>query len=443
MKKKVKYIAACLLFCVMFIGCGEIFRYILIDDTASYTRIAFHEMYEQENIDVLFVGSSHCYRSFIPEIFDDELGINTFNGGTSSQNLDGSYMIIKEAARYNDIKHIYLELYYNVAFDSYKTRTEMTQTYIISDYLRPSLDKFQYLLDASAKDYYSNSFILARRNWSKFFDADYVKDLLIKKGTDDYKNYGYAYVTEESEWYAGKGYVANKGIVENWNYFSTKGWSNINLDDFSEDWFHSLEDIIAFCDKKGIPLTLISAPMPNFLLAGAGNYDEYVGLVQRMIEGTNVSYYDFNLCKETYFPNTSSLFKDEDHMNCYGAETFSHLLADLINGKISEDELFYDSYDEKLGNLEPTVFGVSYYDDKNEDGETVRNCKIVSNGNNRLEYKISFLAEEGEVCKIQDFSDNRFFAIVPEEHGSLTISYRLSDHPSELQTVDIILRVVS
>lgn len=437
MKKNVKRVVACLLFCVMFIGCGEFFRYILIDDTGSYTRITFHEMYEQENIDVLFVGSSHCYRSFIPEIFDDELGIASFNGGTSSQNLDGSYMVIKEAARYNDIKHVYLELYYNCAFDTYKTRTEMTQTYIISDYLRPSLDKFQYLLDASSKDYYSNSFILARRNWSKFFDADYVKNLLIKKRTDAYKNYEYMYVTGESEWYAGKGYVANKEIVANWNYFSTSGWSNINFDEVSDDWFHSLKDIIAFCEKKSISLTLISAPMPNFLLAGVGNYDEYIGLVQSVIEGTNVNYYDFNLCKEIYFPNTSTLFKDADHMNYYGAETFCYLLADFINGKISEDELFYGSYDEKLENLEPTVFGISYHDEKTEDGETVRNCKIVSTGNNRLEYEISFITAEGEFSKLQDFADNRIFAIAPEGHGTLTIAYRLSDCPNEIRTAVI------
>lgn len=437
MKKKVKHIIACLLFCLILRGCGAFFRYILTDDTASYTRIAFHEMYEQENIDSLFVGSSHCYRSFIPEIFDREWGITTFNGGTSSQNLDGSLMVIKEAARYNDIKHIYLELYYGVASASYKTRTEMTQTYIISDYLRPSLDKCKYLLDASTKDYYSNSFIIARRNWFKFFDARYVRDLVRKKGADAYKNYEYAYVTGETEWYAGKGYVANKGIVENWNYFSTGGWSNINLDNVSEDWLHSLEEIIAFCDKKGISLTLLSAPMPNFLLAGAENYDEYVELVQSIIKGTTVNYYDFNLCKETYFPNTSSLFKDVDHMNCYGAETFSYLLADFINGKISADELFYDSYEEKLKNLEPTVFGISYHDDKNEDGETVRNCKIVSTGNDRLEYKISFSTAEGELREVQDFSDNRFFAIAPEEHGTLAITYRLRDYPQEIGRVDV------
>lgn len=435
MKKKVQYIAVCLLFCFTFVGCGKLFQYILIDDAASYTRIAFHEMYEQENIDILFVGSSHCYRSFDPEIFDKELEMVTFNAGTSAQSLDGSYMIIKEAARYNDIKHIYLELYYEIALGMpYKARTEMTQTYIISDYLKPSLDKFQYLLNASTKDYYPNSFIVARRNWSKFFDGDYVKNLIVKKSSDDYKNYEYTYVTGESEWYAGNGYVANKGILKDSDCFSAKGWSSINFDNISEDWFLSLEDIIAFCDKKGISLTLVSAPMSNHLLAGIGNYDKYVELVRGVIAETNVNYYDLNLCKEKFFPNKVSMFKDIDHLNCYGAETFSYLLADFINGNILEKELFYDSYDEKLKNLEPTVFGVSYHDDKNDNGEQVRKCKIISTGNKNLEYKISITPTEGDVCMLQDYSNNIFFNIIPEEHGIITISYRFSDCLDEIWT---------
>lgn len=116
MKKKIRYAAGGLIFLLLFVGCGQFLQYILVDDTVSYTRITFHEMYEQDNIDILFVGSSHCYRSFIPEILDEKLGKNTFNAGTSSQHLDSSYMIIREAAKYNDIEHIYLELYFNMAF---------------------------------------------------------------------------------------------------------------------------------------------------------------------------------------------------------------------------------------------------------------------------------------------------------------------------------------
>lgn len=437
MGKEIKRLIASLLFCVILTYCGKIFRYILTDDTKSYTRVTFHEMYEQKNIDILFVGSSHCYRSFIPEIFDKELGVNTFNAGTSSQNLDGSYMIIKEAARYYDIKHIYLELYYGVAFEEYKNRTEMTQTYIISDYLKPSLDKVRYLLNASAKDYYLNSFIVARRNWTKFFDADYIMNLNIKKQSDVYKNYEYDYITDDTEWYAGKGYVANKSTIEDWNYYSTIERYEIDMGNVSEDWIHSLEDIVSFCEKKGISLTLVSVPISNYLLAGIGNYDEYVELVQNVTKGMNIEYYDFNLCKEEYFPNTSFLFKDVDHLNCYGAETFSYLFADFINGKFDKNELFYNSYNEKLKNLEPTVFGICYHDDENDGGNKMRSCKIVSTGNDNLEYEISLYPKEGIPYKLQDFCSNDFLTIFPDEHGVIVISCRLSNFPNEVKSIKI------
>lgn len=437
MKKKIKRVIFCLLFCILFAGCGKVLRYLLIDDTASYTRVAFHEMYEQDNIDVLFVGSSHCYRTFVPEILDDRLGVNTFNAGTSSQNLDGSYMVIKEAARYNNIRKIYLELYYDVAFTAYKDRIEMSPTYIISDYLRPSFDKARYLLNASSSRYYPNSFILARRNWDKLFDIGYMKELFIKKQTDAYKNYEYDYITREDEWYEGKGYVASKEAILNWNYFSEDGWEIVKFEDISGDWMNALGDIICFCQKNGILLTIISAPMPNFRLAGIGNYDDYVKLVKKAVAGTNIGYYDFNLCREEYFPNTSRLFNDTHHLNEQGAEVFSNLFADFANGKISEEELFYSSYEEKISSLEPTVFGVSYHDVDNGNGETERECKIVSTSNDNLEYKIVLAPDEKNPYVYQEFSKNRFFTIVPEEHGVCTITYHVRGVPDSRKTIDI------
>ncbi len=437
MKRMIRRIVSCLAFWVLFLGCGSFFRYILVDDTTSYTRITFHEMYEQENIDVLFVGSSHCYRSFIPQILDEKLGANTFNAGTSSQYLDGSYMIIREAAKYNDIKHIYLELYYDIADEAYKDRKVMTQTYIISDYLRPSLDKILFLLNASTKEHYPNSFILARRNWTDLFNAEYVSYLVITKGTDDYKNYDYTYVTDDSAWYGGKGYIANNERIEDWNYFSSQGWKAINLNDIRESWINILEDIIAFCDKKDIELTLVATPVSDFLLSGVGNYDEYIEYMQNIIADTDVEYYDFNLCKEQYFPNVSELFMDPHHLNCYGAETFSNVFADLINGEISEEELFYDSVEEKINHMEPTVFGVSYWGSYDADGKLIRDCKIVSSNDTNLEFEITLLPEEGEPYKLQEFMCNKSFVVAPEDHGVVSIRYRLNDTPEEVKTVNV------
>lgn len=423
-KKRIKIIASVLLFCILFGLAGKGFRYILTDDTDSYTRVTFHEMYEQENIDVLFAGSSHCYRSFIPEILDEELQMNTFNVGTSYQKMDGSLMVIREAARYNDIKQVYLEIYYDCAFDVREERTLMTPTYIIADYLKPSLDKYRFLLKASSAEHYANSFIVARRNGMKVFDMEYINDILTRKSTEAYRNYAYDYITEDTQWYAGKGYVANNVVIRDWNYFSDWGWDPIDMEDISSDWREDLINIMDFCEEKGIRLTLVAAPMSDFLLAGVGNYDDYREYVNELIEGRNVEYYDFNLCKEEYFPHTSEMFRDPDHVNCYGAETFSHTFARLVKGEVGPEEMFYDSYEEKLSKLPPTVYGVSYRDGKSKEGAAQRNCRIVAGNSEALEYKVTVLPAKGESYVVRDFSSDKSFTINPKEKGTCRITSR-------------------
>ena len=439
MKNKIKTIASILVFCILIVGCGKLLRYILTNDVGSYTRVTFHEMYEQDNIDILFVGSSHCYRSFIPEILDKELGLNTFNAGTSAQTMDGSLMVIKEAARYNDISHIYLEVYYDGVFDYNLDSAQMTQTYAISDYIKPSLDKIVYLIEASGKEHYFNSFVVARRHWAKLLDLDYMKNIIVKKSADTYKNYGYADITNDTEWYAGKGYVANNVVVNDQDFFSTGGWEKINLDNVSDNWLDSLSGIIEFCNKKEIGLTLVAAPMPNFSITGVENYDEYIDLINGIIEGTNVDFYDFNLCKEIYFPNTSSLFKDLDHLNCDGAEIFSYCFAKLINGETSPQDMFYSSYSAKLENLEPAVFGVSYHDDTADDGTVLRNCKIVSSDNEGMEYEISIIPNEGESYSVQEYSDEEYFVISPDDKGICVIKYRMHNNTETEYEVQLTL----
>ena len=100
--KNIKKFCSVLCIIILFIGYGKFFHYILVDDTSSYTRLTMHELYHAKpNIDVLFVGSSHVYRSLNPKITDSIFGLNTFNAGTSSQGMDGSLAVIKEAAAYH------------------------------------------------------------------------------------------------------------------------------------------------------------------------------------------------------------------------------------------------------------------------------------------------------------------------------------------------------
>ena len=56
----------------------------------------------------------------------------------------------------------------------------------------------------------------------------------------------------------------------------TAGFDRIHTEAPSADWFRTLQDIIAYCEKKNVSLTLYSAPMTIFQTAGSGNYDDYI-----------------------------------------------------------------------------------------------------------------------------------------------------------------------
>ena len=177
MKRVIKNTISVIVAVALFIAVGIGLRYLLGDDSKTSSRIVFHELYTMdENIDTVFLGSSHVYRSIDPRVTDGYLQENTFDLATSGQRIDGSFAILKEACKYHDIKHVYLEMYNHIIWDraQFSERDEMTSTYEVSDYMRCSVDRISLILNSSAPKYYSNAFIVARRSWEKVFDPEYI-----------------------------------------------------------------------------------------------------------------------------------------------------------------------------------------------------------------------------------------------------------------------------
>ena len=321
---------------ISFMVLNKCMNYILVDDTYSYTRIMLHEMYTQEqNIDTLFLGSSHCYRTFDTSITDGYLG-NTFNAGSSSQALDGSYALLVEAGKRNNLKRVFLEMYHEIVVGEYKERTELTSTYIISDYLRPSFNKYQYILNASTREYWINSLFPARRNWKNIFNKDIIANNIRSKKSEPYINYGY--VNHGNEYYAGKGYVANTGIL-NINDYKEAKYASIKQEHISKDNLSILKKIIKYCKQNEIELVLLVVPMPEFRIDKVGNYGYYAEQIEDLANSEGIEFYDFNLCKEEYkFEN--EYFIDDHHLNKSGAEKFSLLFSRFYVGEIKEEEVF-------------------------------------------------------------------------------------------------------
>jgi len=428
MKRIIKEIVAFICVVAIFVGGAKIWNYILIDDSKSYTRLMMHELYNSNhNIDILFVGSSHAYRSFNPVIMDEKFDAYTFVAGTSAQRMDGSLAIIKEAIAYNDIKKIYLEIYYGVIEDNQiADRSELTSTYIISDYMKLSIRKIDFLLRASSKDYYVNSFIPARRNWEKIFEPGYIKNIINTKQKSSYKNYQWERKENEIEYYVERGFVGCKLNVDEDKVWNSKAYGRITEYNIlkNSEWNKSLIEIIELCKENNIELGLVMAPMPEQTIVGKGNYDEYSSYIRDIADLYQLKYYDFNLCKDDYFDiNDDSLFMDEQHLSCKGAEEFSNLFAELCVGQILEKDIFFNSLEEKLLEKEPNVLGIAGPEENEENG--LMYAELISNRKNEMEYEIIAIPDNGTERIIQYFNQNCKFEYPLGEHGTLIIKWRL------------------
>lgn len=413
------------LFCalVLFLGCGEVLQYILLDDTRSETRLMFHDFYtDDKNIDIVFLGSSHTYRSFVPKVLDAHFGAHTFNAGSSGQGMDGSLVMLQEICAYHKPKRVFLELYHNIAVTDgqFKKRNQMTATYVLSDYMRPSLRKYQFLLAASSPKHYANSFIPARRCGKDIFSFHHIARNIRRKWSKAYRQYQWAWYEKDKDYYVERGFVANDKIAEEgkyWNKLATIKFRLVPPE--KNDWRKTLLKIIDFCKENGMELTLVIAPLPEWSIVGTEKYQAYYDYVKEIADMHDLHFYDFNFCNPKYFDaKDRSLFKDEDHLNTAGAELFSRVFADYFTGKISRSALFYDTLKEKLDAEPPQVFG---FTELTKDGTS----RIISNREHGMEYRLETMPKDGAWRVIQDYSEAREFTIPSGEHGKIVLLWRM------------------
>ena len=93
---------------LIYAGC-RFLTYMLQDDTASKTRLMMHEFYNQDNIDYLFVGTSHFVYGIDPILISEKTGKKAFSASNPAQMPDASLALIKEAVGLYKIKEIFLE----------------------------------------------------------------------------------------------------------------------------------------------------------------------------------------------------------------------------------------------------------------------------------------------------------------------------------------------
>ena len=269
-------------------------RYRIKPDGHTFSRLK--ELRSTQDIDLLFLGSSHTYRGFDNRIFK-KVGYSSFNMGSNSQTpLQTEYL---------------LENY----LDSLRPKFVI---YEVCPFVF-SLDGVESSLEIIANDeIQDNSFELTfKQNHLKVYNAmifTFYRRLFfndIETTKEGFKN--------NNDTYISGGFVDIKMMYYNKEKFDNQHW----LKDPKQ--FASFENIMHMLEERNIEIILVQAPVTTDLYNSYDNNPEFDMLMKGYAE-----YYNFN---ETLQLTDSIHFFDFHHLNRNGLEVFNNSMLDIVSKK--------------------------------------------------------------------------------------------------------------
>lgn len=391
---------------------NSVLSYILIDDSDDEVRYAMHELYEQEDIETLFLGSSHVFCGYDPRTLDGILGENTYFAATPVQKVDGSYYLLKEVLKNNQVKKVYLDMFYTQYRDipAQRGSIQMQWIYCITDNMKNNWNRTEFLLNASDCEHYVEGFLTSARYGNYLLDRKRIERVVKSKRSSEYINYENVPEAFYKGTYVIPGGAGNPEMIANLD--NLKVAENI-ISDYSLKY---LNKIVELCKEEEIQLVLVTTPFTDFYVQALGNYNDFYAYMKKYAKDNDIEYYDFNLCRPEMLDMEDDDFVDYHHLSGKGAVKYSTTFAQLMTSYDEEErqELFYDSVEEKMDSLPPQTMGILLQESIEEENvyfiTTIANCDVD------VEYRICTLDEQAaEKELIQDFSDENIIRVLQSE----------------------------
>jgi len=250
------------------------------------------EIKSTNNIEILFLGSSHTYRGFDSRIFK-KAGFVTFNMGSSNQSPFQTELLLKRYLKKVNPRIII----YEISPDALST-----------DGVESTLDVFAN----DKNDLYSICLLFKQMNvkvCNTFIYAIY-KDVFSLN--DEYNES----IIKEDDLYVKGGFVQKElKFFKNINYCR----NNIKI---NESQFKSFEKIINLIKSNKINLFLIQAPITKSLYMSRIDNKRFDEKIKKY-----GNYFNFN---ELFLFDDSLDFYDSEHLNQKGVEKFNKLIIENI-----------------------------------------------------------------------------------------------------------------
>ncbi|MEY8304275.1 DUF1574 family protein [Anaerosalibacter bizertensis] len=288
------------------------------------TWMEFYDL-EPNSIDLVFIGSSHSYCTFDPEIIDNALGTNSFNFGSPLQHADSSYYILKEILKYHKPKAVVFEIYWDMIDDEFELKqadtvinainnNEFKREFIYNVFPINEMIKYVFRPVRFQQDMFSYWNKKLVENVEKYIEPIEKKQNNVE-GVSHYKSKGFIYsdiIIPEEKFYKTNQFIGFDGAK----------W------DFNNTQKSYVEKLVQLCNKKDIKVVFVTAPVANISMEHINNYDILHNKISNFAKKLDVPYIDYNIVNKEKKLLVNENFRDDAHLNYSGVEI---VMKDFIN----------------------------------------------------------------------------------------------------------------
>jgi len=265
-------------------------KYKLADTSFTFSRL--EEVKQEENLDILFLGSSHAYRGFDTRMYTEQ-GYKTFNLGSSTQTPLQSKLLLQRYLDRLKPKQIIIEVYPLI---------------FCSDGVESGLD----IISNDINDRHSIDMAVD-------LNHPLIYHSLLYGSIKDFLGLNRSY--SEEKWKAISNYISGGFVDRQLRYFNHVEHPKDHWE-FHEQQFQHFEEILSILKEKDIDVLLVFAPITK------SKYKSYDNNKDFDIKMKNYGEY-YNL-HEILALDDSLHFYDSNHLNKLGVKIFNESIMNLL-----------------------------------------------------------------------------------------------------------------
>lgn len=321
----------CLRFLVVICAANMVMSF-LFEPVRGSSDTMWAEYYQEDEIDIAFVGASFSAAAFAPYVVDERMGVNSFNMGTPLQAIGQTLSAVETLIEDHEVDTIILGTGFFVL--QYETLDKAELTFEIARARKETginavVDSLGYILNEDVRD--------TEKSINYFFPWAYNHEEITWEYVINNVNSKIAAIKAElseneaeNQTESRKGFRPYLGVVDYGTKWEINSYSYYDQG-FLEDKVEEFKEVLRLCKENNVDIIVVNTPHPTYdIVSCYQTYEASERELADMCRAYGVDYYNFSLAKPELFNSVPEYYYDFEHLNLEGAEAFSEALCKLL-----------------------------------------------------------------------------------------------------------------